>query len=68
MWKEHEEAFVAARSLTPRKDVQHAPSSSSIAQGIQLMGDLECELQEIACNSALKGQLFSNFREQLEVE
>ena len=52
--------------------MQHAPSSSSIAQGIQPMGDLERDrvkkLQEIAYNIALKGQPFSNFKEQLEVE
>ena len=38
--KEHEEAVAAGRSLPPRKAVQHAPSKLSVAQGIQLMGDL----------------------------
>ena len=67
--KEHEEAVAVGRYLPPRNVVQHAPSNSSIVQGIQLMGDLECDsvkkLQEIAYCIALKGQPFSNFKEQL---
>ena len=70
--KECEEAVAAERSLPPRKVVQHAPSDWSIVQGIQLMGDLEPDsvkkLQEIAYYIALKGQSFSNFKEQLEIE
>ena len=70
--KECEEAVAAGRSLPPRKFVQHAPSNWSIVQIIPLMGDLECDsvkkLQEIAYYIALRGQPFSNFKEQPEIE
>ena len=72
--KEHEEA---GWSLPPRKAVQHAPSKLSVAEGIQLMGDLYStygwldtvkKLHEIAYYTALKGQSFSNSKKQLEIE
>ena len=70
--KEYEETVAAERSLPPRKVVQHAPSNSSIVQGIQLIGDLEHDsvkkLQEIAYYTTLKGQPFLNSREQIEIE
>ena len=72
MPKLNEEAVAAVRSLPPRKAVQHAPSDSTIVQGIQLTGDLERDtvnkLHEIAYYIALKGQPFLNFKEQLEIE
>ena len=70
--KEHEEAVAVGQSVPPRKVVQQAPSDSSIIQGINHMGNLEREsvkkLQEIAYYIALKGQPFSNFKEQVEQE
>ena len=70
--KKHEEAVAVGQSVPPRKVVQQAPSDSPIIQGINHMGNLEREsvkkLQEIAYYIALKGQPFSNFREQAELE
>ena len=48
--------------------VQHAPSNSSIVQGIQLIHDSVNKLQEIVYYIALKEQPVSNFKEQLEIE
>ena len=70
--KEPEKVVAAGRSFPPRKVVQHALSISTISQGTQLMCDLDHDtvkkLHKITDWIALKGQPFSNFKEQLERE
>lgn len=50
--KEHQKAAVVGRSLSPRNIVQNGHSNTSIAQGIQLLGDFERDTVKKLCEIA----------------
>ena len=63
--KEHADAVKAGMTLPPRKVVQHAPTDSAIAKGLQKMSENDCDtvtkLHEIGFYIASQGLPFTAF-------